>query len=140
MTHAHILHPILSKKAFSAYDDQFKRADNETEMFVGWINIYHVKVSISVWWWAQTKLPVVQCTYVRTLCASAWCEWMCCSWCFEQFTFEQYVCVENVSSVFVYMRKGSKQNVILQNKIRASKGKERRHKKWSALIKMNFSP
>lgn len=33
------------------------------------------------------------------------------------------------SNMYVYMRKGSKQNVILQNKIRASEGKERRHKK-----------
>lgn len=31
-------------KNFSPCVDQFKRADNETEMFVGRINIYHVKV------------------------------------------------------------------------------------------------
>lgn len=82
---------------------------------------------------------------VDVLCQSARCElWMCyCSWCFEQFTFK--ACVKQMYQVpvHVYGMDVLKHYVfwdeVKWNEIRAGKRKERRHKKWSALIKLNFA-
>lgn len=93
------------KMNFVPCDDRFRKADSGAGMFVGWINIYHVKV-YSFLCDGVYKQSSLLYNEDAVICQSAQCElWMCCcSWCFVQFTFKRYVKQTYQVSVYVYTK------------------------------------